>query len=115
VAKNRITILGEDDNEIELPTKWAICGTCDGEGRHSQHLGAHTASEFDEAFGTPEEKEDYFNGFYDKSCEDCDGTGKVKIVDDARLTDEQRAKLHAEVEDDHEYEAMVEAERRFGC
>jgi DnaJ-class molecular chaperone len=115
MAKNITTLFDGEDNEIELPTKWAICGTCDGEGKHSRHLGAYTRDEFYEAFGTPEEREDYFAGFYDKSCEDCDGTGKVKVVDDSRLTEEQRTALREAVDDEAEYQATVEAERRMGC
>jgi DnaJ-class molecular chaperone len=76
-----------------MPGEWCICDTCDGHGSHSQHLGAYTSSEFDEAFGTPEEQEDYMSGAYDRPCHSCNGTGKVWDVDVSRCTFGQKRLL----------------------
>lgn len=34
---------------------WIICPTCSGDGKHSQHLGSYTQSEFDGAFDPDEQ------------------------------------------------------------
>lgn len=113
MAKPITTYYDENDEPVTLPTVWAICSTCRGDGHHSRHLGAFSGEEFDEAFGTPEEKEDYFAGVYDKTCEDCGGTGKVQIVDRDRLTDEQAERLREEEEAEAEYRAEQAAENRY--
>jgi RecJ-like exonuclease len=58
--------------------KWQICSTCEGEGKHSRHLGAYTSDEFHREFDD-ESAEHYFSGDYDKPCGDCEGTGKVRV------------------------------------
>lgn len=65
-------------NKNGRPGEWTICTKCSGEGHHSQHLGAFSRAEFDEAF-TPEEQADYMAGGYDKLCERCRGSGKLWI------------------------------------
>ena len=62
-----------------LPTYWAICDSCRGEGRSSAYLGAFTPEQLAEE--GPEFIEDYMSGFYDQDCDHCRGTGKVRIVD----------------------------------
>lgn len=59
---------------------WVICPTCSGDGKHSQHLGSYTQSEFDDAFD-PEEQEEYFAGAYDTICQTCRGQGKLREDD----------------------------------
>jgi hypothetical protein len=55
--------------------RWIICSTCEGEGKHSRHLGAFTGSEWAEL---DEETQDrYMHGAYDRACERCDGSGKI--------------------------------------
>ena len=76
----------EEDMEPEEPEEeptprhdpWIICPTCSGDGHHCRHLGAYTMEEFDEAFPDAEDREDYFSGVYDKTCETCAGAGKVR-------------------------------------
>jgi hypothetical protein len=106
-------ILYTGDDEVELPWKWEICGTCRGNGHHNPH--AYTADEFAEAFPFPEDVEDYLAGHYDRRCDDCEGDGKVKVADFSRMTSEQAKAYREQLEDDAEYRAAVEAERRFGC
>ncbi|MES1993164.1 MAG: hypothetical protein V4457_06060 [Pseudomonadota bacterium] len=55
--------------------RWAICSRCDGEGKHSGHLGAFTGSEWEQE--DDDFKERYMQGDYDRACERCEGTGKV--------------------------------------
>jgi hypothetical protein len=53
--------------------KFYICNTCEGHGKHSNYLGV-ISNEWRE---DKDFMEDYLNGYYDKLCNDCDGTGKV--------------------------------------
>jgi hypothetical protein len=69
----------DDDGNIRLPAKWAICDGCDGEGHHAKHIGGMVQQDLDEGFR--DVIEDYMGGVYDRKCEDCDGTGKVLVVD----------------------------------
>lgn len=51
---------------------WMICDACGGEG-HRDTLGVINPEEWDE-----DELENYFAGGYDKSCDVCGGSGKVR-------------------------------------
>lgn len=115
MSKPIITIFDDEDNEIKLPTKWAICGTCNGEGRHSQRFGAMTESEFYGPDWDCDSREAYMRGDYDAACEDCDGSGKVKVVNREALGADQLAALEKAEDDDYEWRAEIEAERRMGC
>src|SRR5262245_28950206 len=53
---------------------WRICGRCEGEGTLGGWPGAFT--EADRAEWSDEDYEDYRTTR--RSCEDCDGTGKVR-------------------------------------
>lgn len=120
-ANRILTVYVETDDgdliEATLPTRWEICGCCRGEGTSSAYLGAITESDR-EPGGTWEDPEDfdhYMRGGYDRACDDCDGAGKVRVVDHDRLTVEQRQSYREAVEDEREYRAEVAAERRAGC
>jgi RecJ-like exonuclease len=78
-------VIDDEGLEIELPTRWEICDMCRGEGKESAYLGAFTSEDFAEDY---EFFEDYMAGRYDRTCEACRGTGKVKVVDEDRC--EQR-------------------------
>lgn len=59
--------------------RWIICPTCEGEGKHSRHLGAFTSSEWgqeDDDF-----KERYLSGDYDRPCDRCKGTAKLQVAE----------------------------------
>lgn len=107
---NITTIFDEDDNEIELPTKWAICGTCRGNGKHSLRLGAITQEDREQ--WSDDEFADYMAGFYDERCDDCED-GKVKVVDQDRLSPEQHKAWEDATRAEAEYQAEVRAEQRY--
>ena len=119
------TLMSEDGGEytIELPVKYEVCPRCDGHGTHlNPSIGEHayTPEEFAESFDE-EEATEYFRrgGRYDVTCEKCRG-GRVSPVIDVRLctTPEQQQALRdmeRSAREDREYEAMVRAERAFGC
>lgn len=114
-----IWIYDEDDNRTEhtLPMRWEICGCCEGEGKSSRYLGAITQSDREPggSWDDPEDFERYMAGGYDRTCGECRGSGKVRVVDHEKLTDAEAEALREEVESAREYRAAVAAERRFGC
>jgi hypothetical protein len=103
------------DGEKILPTKWEICPQCHGEGKSSAYLGSFTYAEFDERFETLEEQDYYFNGGYDKTCGHCQGTGKVRVLDESRCTPEELEEYRFQEFWRRSGEAEAEAERRFGA
>ena len=103
----------DDGSEIELPTKWRICGTCKGHGKSSAYLGAFTRDDFDQQ--EPDFYDQYMAGAYDRACDRCDGSGKIEIVDRAKLTPEQIKDWEEQLRDDRECEAIHRAERAMGA
>lgn len=111
-----------DEGEVEVlevPMKWEICDYCRGSGGSSSYLepegGGFTMSEFQEAFPDPEDQDAYFSGAYDRQCEECRGSGKVRVPAMEQLTNEDRAKLEAYFDEEDAYRRMVESERRYGA
>lgn len=107
------TLYCDDGSGTELPFKWSICSGCDGHGKSSAYLGAYTRSEMDEA--GPEFLEDYMAGRYDRACDRCEGSGKVRIVDWSKLTKTQRKAWNAQVRGEREDRAVERAERAMGA
>ena len=99
---------------------WAICSRCRGEGTcliDGLEGVAFTMSEFLDTFDY-EERDAYFNGGYDRSCPDCNATGKLLLVNDEKL--ELSEPLVAKwrwsvIEDEFEWECERAAERRMGA
>lgn len=105
------TLYCDDGSEISLPFRWALCSACEGHGKSSAYLGAYTQSEMDEQ--GPELFDDYMAGRYDRRCDECGGSGKVKIVDMAKLTKAQRDEYRAQCRADRECAAEAAHERRM--
>ena len=109
----------EDQEEpavMEIPFVWAVCGTCDGKGRHvNPNIDRQglTREDFDE---DPDFAEDYFNGFYDQPCNQCGGS---RVEPELKpVTDAEKAHVeawHKSIEDDYQYERMCAAERAMGA
>jgi hypothetical protein len=114
----RTTIYDEDGvSEVQLPWKWEICRCCSGHGKSSRYLGAITMSDREPggSWDDPEDFEDYMDGYYDRMCDDCNGTGKVQVVDEQQLTEEQLRAWKAECEEEAEYQAALASERKYGA
>lgn len=108
----------ENDEGIEFPAKWVICYDCGGEGKSCAYLGAFTAEDF--AYEGPEFREDYMSGKYDKPCKPCEGSGKVKEIDESVIKADSSLgaylkQYHEKLRGDAEYAAEVAAERRMGA
>lgn len=108
---NNPSIIDDDGGRRELPFFWAICGQCQGEGKSSAYLGAFTSERMDEA--GPEFREDYISSAYDRTCETCGGSGKVKVVDQKRMTRADAATYTEQQQDEAEARAVERQERLF--
>lgn len=100
----------DDDTEKELPFKWVICGTCRGHGKSSAYLGAFTGDQMRE---DPDFAEEYMAGGYDRTCDECGGSGKVKVVDMKAMTKADRVAYRAQQRSFAEVRAIERQERLF--
>lgn len=107
---------GPDGEEMHIPARYEVCGTCQGNGSHvnrSVDGNGITAEEMIEL--GDDFREDYLSGVYDVACEECDGLRVVPVPDEGRATAEQIAAYDSHMRDEIEYHALVEAERRVGA
>lgn len=103
-------------DEVEYPAIWQICDDCRGEGHNASHLGAFTQSDREEMGDEWYDfQEAYMEGRYDQRCEPCNGTGKVLVPDEDRLTPTQHEAINLHYQEEAEYRAICEMERRLGC
>jgi hypothetical protein len=102
--------------EVVVPFVWAVCGLCDGKGKHvnpSIDCGGISGEEFDE---DPDFRDAYMSGRYDVECGECHGrrvVPELRPVSEAER-DALRA-LDAQEEDDAAYERECRAERMMGA
>lgn len=120
----------ENDNEegywsdkftIEFPAKREVCGCCDGKG--TTYLGwsdseqpAFTYEDFAEE--GPDFYEDYMTGRYDRQCPECKGLRVIKVIEEKSVPEKLKPLYQAyreSLEADYYFDAISEAERRFGC
>ena len=98
-----------------LPTRWAICDSCTGNGtmvNPSIDAGGLSVDMQD----NHEFMQDYMSGQFDVPCNQCGGSGKVKEIDRDRADfAEQIAEYDQEVEDHYASEAESRAERMMGA
>jgi DnaJ-class molecular chaperone len=87
----------DDEGEFHpLPFKWAICPSCGGHGKSSAYLGAFTGEQMRD---DPEFAEDYMAGHYDRTCEECGGSGKVKEINERRISAKDLARYDQQERD----------------
>ena len=104
----------DEDEEIELPARFEVCGTCDGKGVHvNPSIDAHGLSreDFD---ADPDFREDYFSGRYDVACAECGGQRVVPEVDGDRVPPEIKARLEQRARDLADLAREREYEVRYG-
>lgn len=94
-----------DEELVEFPAKYEVCGLCNGRGAHvNPSIDAHGISgeEFAE---DPEFAENYMTGVYDVACYRCGGDRVEAVVDEIKTSEELLARLH-------EYERALANDRR---
>jgi len=112
--------LVDDDGEVEthtLPTVYAVCGRCRGEGKHvNPAVDGHgiTAREFEEEWST-EEREEYFDGRYDVTCSKCGGQRVVRVLDEDKVDPALLKRIHEREDDRAAFRRECEMERRMGA
>jgi len=113
--KPTLTVYDDEGNEVELPTRWAICWTCDGKGTTvNPSIDAHGLSSEDFA-QDPDFERDYFAGVYDVPCRECKGKGKVREVDEKRCAAEEIRWNENRLRELDEIRADYAAEARMGA
>lgn len=114
-APKGATLFRDDGTEIELPTRWEVCGTCGGEGSHVAPAIDCDGLTSEDFANDPDFAETYFGGAYDVTCSTCHGRTTVRVADTDAMSDDLRAEYQAQIEADRLYDAEVAAERRMGC
>lgn len=108
-----IVIDPETGDTITLPSRWAICDTCEGDGSRALHGIAITADEWAE--WDDDEREGYLSGRYDTVCDECGGSGKVRVIDEAATDPELLEAFHQQQAELAESYAISRMERMYGC
>jgi hypothetical protein len=96
--------LYDEEIEEEIPSVYEVCDRCGGEGTHTNPAidgNGITASEWAE--WDYEDRENYMNGVYDVTCEECNGANVILCPDYDMMTEEQIKK----------YEDNLKAERQY--
>ena len=111
----QLTIEDEDgvEQEHQLPAKWEICGNCHGEGKHSHAVDGNGITSSEWAEWDDEERETYMSGGYDKTCEECSGSGKVRVLDEGACTPEQLELYEKDARAKWEADAADRSEARY--
>lgn len=114
------TYFGDDgtDETFSLPALWEICDECGGEGKHSHAVDGDGLTQSDLAEWDPDEIDTYMSGGYDQTCEICNGSGKVKLVDLNLLKTKNpdlAAKWLAQTKEELEDLRIRAAEKRYGA
>ena len=108
--------LTEAMRDGEVPSEpirfaWVICPTCDGDGGHSRGLGVIDPDRLaDDYFMTA-----YLRGDFDSRCERCQGSGKVREIDEVAFSAEAQAWITEYRVGCYESAEERRAERAFGC
>ncbi len=114
-----VILYDDDENEevLELPCCYEICGTCRGAGKHV-NPSIDSCGLSREDFDDPDFTEDYFSGVYDVSCFQCGGKRVVPEVDREHLSEGQKAifkRLQEKMRDDADYRNLCRQERMMGA
>lgn len=107
-------ILYTEDGDVELPTRWAVCSVCDGEGKHvNPNIDRHGLTHED--FTDIDFASDYMNGVYDVTCYRCHGRTTERVVDWDAMPKEMADAYEEQLKQEAYDRACEEAERRMGA
>lgn len=102
-------------SHLEIPARRIVCPLCNGKGSHvNPSIDSHGLSreDFDD---DPDFRENYFSGMYDVPCYRCHGKNVCLVVDEGRCNRSLLAYFYRQEAEERAYNAMCEAEMRFGC
>jgi hypothetical protein len=117
-ARNRAgerTVVEIDGVEHELPTKWAVCSVCNGEGSHANPAVDCNGLSAEDFADDPDFAEGYMSGDYDVGCNRCEGRRVERVVDWAHVPKKLRKAYERAAEADRADEAERMMEIRMGC
>lgn len=110
-----------DEYEVAFPAVFEVCPTCEGKGTHVNPAidgDGITSEEWERDWGS-DEREAYFAGAYDVSCEECHGQRVVPVINEeaakAQGLGEELAQYHEQIREEDEYQRTCAAERRMGA
>jgi hypothetical protein len=105
-----------DECGITVPTKFAVCGTCEGKGTHvNPSIDAHGIGADEWAEWDQEDREAYMRGRYDVRCYECNGRNVVTVLDTNRASPEMIKEWEQWERGHWEAQAQYEAEQRMGA
>lgn len=103
-----------EEQEVWVPIKFEVCGTCDGKGKHvNPSIDAHGISP-EEFAEDPDFKEEYMNGTYDVTCYECHGRTTVPELDEDRCDKRILEALHDRWQGEADDRATMRAETGHG-
>tara|TARA_R110000868_G_scaffold176248_1_gene413714 strand:+ start:127 stop:474 length:348 start_codon:yes stop_codon:yes gene_type:complete len=103
----------DEETEVVLPTKCAVCDVCNGKGSvgHPAYDGMPISIFNDD----PEHADDYFSGRLDVTCPECSGKRVVDVVDTERMSAEHVELWYQQLEAERDSYLERQAERRMGA
>lgn len=104
------------DGEItkcKIIYEWEICDSCRGNGSSSRHLGVISIESWNE--WNDEDQDFYLGGGYDKICDRCDGSGKIRNLDNERLPEDVQAFIEEYYKDASDSIAIRRSEMYMGA
>lgn len=109
----------EARHQLELPARYDVCGRCEGKGTHWHEALSNGITQEDRDRDWDDDSWEWLmNGGMDVQCSECKGLRVVPVpVDVVSSPEAQRALAlyTAWMDDERDYRAMCEAERRMGC
>ena len=108
-------VLYTKEGDIVLPTCWAVCSVCNGEGKHVK-LGIDgngiSTQEFND---DPDFADEYFSGAYDVTCNACRGRTTVRVVDETQMSEERIKQWYGQLDEEHAIALASYYEKRLGA
>jgi len=116
MTKDYIEFYDEEGMEVKLEkTIYKVCPRCKGKGSHvNPNVDGHGISpqEFQE---DPDFREMYFAGVYDVACHECGGKRVIKEIDWSTVDEGVRKQYDIYLQEEANYNATCEMERRMGA
>lgn len=106
----------DKDGCLIFPIQFEVCFVCYGKGKHTNPgVDAHgiTGEEFENEWSY-EDRELYFSGGYDVTCNLCRGKRVVPSISDSAPENIKKMFIDDE-QDEADYQRVCRAERRMGC